>query len=263
MPGAGAGRYVSIPPMLRALTRISVVLCLLTVSGLGYWQYRRHTAEQRQIAELTRQKQELELQKVQLQQVVTRLTAERRVAEIVVTDQRVDPSDGVTPLTTLLFVEYARDGTTLPPRTFTVRGAQVHVDGLVVEFDGDFVQQGDPLKGHSIILFEKIYGSAERPDVAARIDSPGRIPDLYRDVRPEVSGFEQSLWASFWRLAEDEAFRKEKGVRVANGKSIYGPFAKDRLYTVTLDASGKMSLEDEPIKGAVGEALRRLTSTRE
>lgn len=246
--------------MLRALTRLSVVLSLLTVCGLGVWQYRRHTAEQRHIAELQRQKQELEAQKLQLQQVVTRLTTEKRVAEIVVTGQSVDPSDGVTPITSLLFVEYARDGSTLPPRSFTVRGGQVHVDGLVVEFLGDFVQKGDPLRGHSVILFEKLYGSAERPDVAARIDSPGRIPDLYRGVSPEVSQFEQSLWASFWRLAQDEAFREGKGVRVATGKSVYGPFLKDRLYTVTLDASGKMSLQDEPIRGAVGEALRRLTA---
>jgi hypothetical protein len=245
--------------MLRTATRLSVVLFLMTATGLGVWQYRKYTTEQRQIAELQRQKQLLEQEKAQLQQVVTRLTAERRVAEIVVTDRRVDPSDGLTPLTTLLFVETTRDGAQLPPRSFTVRGEQVHIDGLVIEFPANAVQQADPLRGHSIILFEKIYGSSERPAMAQRVDSPGRMPELYQTVRPEISAFEQELWANFWRLAQDAALRQQKGVRLANGKGIYGPFEKDRLYTVTLDASGKMSLDDEPIKGAVGEALRQLS----
>jgi hypothetical protein len=144
-----------------------------------------------------------------------------------------------------------------------VYGDQVHVDGLVVEFATDLVQAGDPLRGHSILLFEKIYGSADRPAAAERIDVPGRIPELYKSADPQLAAFEQELWANFWRLTQDEDYRKEKGVRVANGKSVYGPFRTDRLYTITLDASGKMSCEDAPLKGAVGEALRRLSSGRD
>lgn len=255
-----ADRRYLIRDMLRALLTISAIAFFLTITGLGIWQYRKYTAEQRQIAELQREKAELERQKEQLRQVVGRLTAEKRVAEIVVTGKQLS-GDGV-PVTQLLFVEYARDGSTLPPRTFVVRGEMVHVNGMVIEFDKELVQQGDPLRGHSIILFDRIYGSAEKPDSGQMIDSPGRIPELYRSTRPEVSEFETQLWANFWRLATDEAYRAEKGVKLANGKSVYGPFAADRLYTITLDASGKMSCEDQPIKGAVGEALRRLSATQ-
>lgn len=242
--------------MLRASFKLTLIAFLGTATWLGVWQYRKYTTEQRRIATLEHEKQQLEEQKRQLQNVVTRLTTERRVAEILVTDHAV--IDGV-PTSSLLFVEYARDGGSLPPRQFVVRGEHVHIDGKVIEFSTDFVQNDDPLRGHSILLFDKIYGSAQRPDAAEPIDSPGRIPELYRAAAPEVSAFEQQLWASFWRLAVDEPFRAEKGVKVANGKSVYGPFRTDRLYTITLDASGKMSCMDEPIKGAVGEALRRLS----
>jgi hypothetical protein len=245
--------------MLRAVLKLSIAVFLLTVSGLGVWQYRKYTAEQRQIADLRREKEQLQKQTEQLQQVVTRLTTEKRVAEILVTERGTDAA-GV-PVSNLLFVEYAKDGATLPPRQFTVRGDHVHVDGLVVEFASDFIQKDDPLRGHSILLFDKIYGSGQQPMNAERIDSPGTIPDLYRGASADVSQFEQELWTNFWRLADDEKFRAEKGVKVANGKSIYGPFRTDRLYTITLDATGKMSVIDEPLKGAVGEAMKRLSKT--
>jgi hypothetical protein len=247
--------------MLRAVTTLSLVAFLSFATFVGVWQYRKYTAEQRKIVQLEQQTRQLEQQKQQLQQVVQRLTAEKRVAEILVTERTVG-QDG-TPTSAILFVEYARDGSTLPPKSFVVRGEHVHVDGMVIEFDGDFVQKGDPLRGHSILLFDKIYGSADRPADAYRIDSPGRIPDLYAAANPQTTQFETDLWSNFWRLVSDEAFRKSKGVRLANGKSLYGPFATDRLYTITLDASGKMSCEDQPIRGAVGEALRRLSSTRD
>lgn len=247
--------------MLRASLKFALIVFLLTASGLGIWQYRKYTAEQRQIAQLQLEKEQLQKKTEQLEQVVTHLTAEKRVAEILVTDHAVDNS-GI-PTSNLLFVEYGKDGTSLPPRQFTVRGEQVHVDGLVIEFDNDFVQKNDPLRGHSILLFDKIYGSSQQPSLAERIDSPGTIPDLYRTATPEVSQFEQELWANFWKLAGDEAFRTQRGVKVANGKSIYGPFKSDRLYTITLDATGKMSVMDEPLKGAVGEAMKRLSSGRD
>lgn len=247
--------------MLRVLTSFSLIAFFGVASVIGVWQYRKHTAEQRRIAELEAQKLQLEQQKQQLEQIVQRLTAEKRVAEILVTERSVG-QDG-TPTTGLLFVEYARDGSTLPPKAFIVRGEHVHIDGMVIEFEGQHVRDGDPLRGHSIILFDKIYGSADSPDTAYRIDTPGRIPDLYAGAQPEVSRFEQDLWADFWRLARDEDYRRAKGVRVANGKSVYGPFLPDRLYTLTLDAGGRMSRVDEPLKGAIGEALRRRSLTRE
>ncbi|MCS7032860.1 MAG: hypothetical protein NZ561_02570 [Phycisphaerae bacterium] len=247
--------------MVRAAFQLVGIGAILAIASLGAWQFRKYTAERREIARLQRQRDELARRAEQLLQVVARLTAERRVAEVLVTDRTTDPS-GV-PISRLLFVEYARDGSTLPPRQFTVLGERVHIDGLVIEFPSDFLQKDDPLRGHSLLLFEKIYGSAQSPDSAERIDTPGRVPDLYRATAPSVSQFEQELWSSFWRLAEDPAFRASKGVKVATGKSVYGPFRIDRLYTITLDAGGKLSVTDEPLKGAVGEALRRLSSARQ
>src|SRR5690606_33864369 len=94
-----------------------------------------------------------------LQDFVTKLTSRRMLAEMVVVDQRRQGS--VVTETTLLFVELAPDGTKLPGRYFTIRGDEPHLDSLVVKFEYGFMQKDDPLKGQSLALFYRLYGSEQ------------------------------------------------------------------------------------------------------
>jgi hypothetical protein len=176
-----------------------------------------------------------------------------------VTDQKTDAA-GVQH-TTLLFVEYARDGSALPPKSFTIEGKEAHIDALVVKFDHGFVEQNDALRGHSIALFTKLYGDRQSPEQAFMIDQPGKIPDFYRGADPQVSSFEQELWQNFWRLADDEAYRQSKGVRIANGQGVWGPFEADKLYTITIESNGGLNISNEPLKGIYREALKRRNTT--
>src|SRR6266550_3409417 len=119
--------------------------------------YERRQSAAWQIQQLEKQRQKLEEEKRELQTVVTRLSDEKRVAEVLVTDQK---QVGQTLRTTLLFVEYARDGTALKPKTFTIEGNTAHIDAMVIKFDRDFVGHNDPLRGHSIALFRRLFGEA-------------------------------------------------------------------------------------------------------
>ena len=203
--------------------------------------------------------QRLQEEKKVLQDVVQRLSDEKRVADVLVTDQKL--VDGV-PRTTLLFVEYDRAGQPLPAKSFEVVGKQAHVDALVIKFERHFVGEGDPLRGHSIALFQKLYGDHENPADAKRIDEPGKIPDVYRGADPRVSSFETELWQNFWRLADDERYRAEKGVRVASGQGVWGPFERDKLYTITLESGGGLNIQSEPLRGIYREAIKqRIAST--
>lgn len=201
----------------------------------------------------------LQEEKKVLQQVVQRLSDEKRVADVLVTDQKL--VDGV-PHTTLLFVEYDRNGQPLPAKSFEVVGKQAHVDALVIKFDRHFVGEGDALRGHSVALFQRLYGDHENPADAKRIDEPGKIPDVYRGADPRVSTFEMELWQNFWRLADDAQYRQEKGVRVANGQGVWGPFEPDKLYTITLESGGGLNIHSEPLRGIYREAIKqRIAST--
>ncbi len=233
--------------MSRTLTKI-VLLLALTVSGaVGlYFFYDSYST--------ARRLRKLEEEKRQLEQIVQRLSAERRVAEILVTDQKT--LAGV-PQTTLLFVEYARNQSPLPAKSFTFKGRMAHVDAMVVKFERDFVKQDDPLRGHSIALFTRIFGDHERPEDASPIDAPGQIPDVYRGADPRASQFERQLWQSFWRLADDDAYRAAMGVRIANGQGIWSPFEFGKLYTLSIESDGGLNLVCEPLKPIYREFLKQ------
>jgi len=233
--------------MLRPALKL-VGMFLLVVAGAGglYW-YSAHDATQRALLEAQAKNE-------QLKQIVQRISDERRVADVLVTDQKI--IDGV-PHTTLLFVETTRDGRTLPPKSFTVRGQMIHVSAEVIRFDEKFVKDGDPLRGRSIALFTSIYGDQEKPADAKPIDEHGKIPDVYRGADPRLGEFELGLWQDFWKLFQDEDYRKQKGVTATFGQDVWGPFEPDKVYTITLQANGALSLTSAPLKPIYLEALKR------
>jgi hypothetical protein len=237
--------------MLKNLAKI-VYLSLLFIAGVvGIWIYQEHYSASRKIAKLEEEKRELD-------QMIQRLSAERRVAEMIVTDQK--NTNGVLN-TELLFVEYAKDGSSLPPRTFSIQGHMVHIDAMVIKFDRELVKNDDPLRGHSIALFTRVYGDHQSPADAFRIDEPGKVPAIYQNSNSSVGEFEQKLWNDFWKLADDEGYRKSKGVRVAQGEGLWGPFDPGKLYTITLESSGGLNLVSAPLKGIYREALKKNSST--
>jgi hypothetical protein len=243
--------------MLRATLKIASICLLLLAGAGGIYLYSDFFSASRTIDQLEQRNQRLEEQKTRLQQVVRTLGEEKRVAEVLVTDQH--PLAGGELRTTLLFVEYAKDGTALPARTFTIEGKTAHIDALVIKFDGKFVENRDPLRGHSIALFYRLFGENQNPATAYRIDEPGRVPEIYRgrDLDPQARAFEQELWSNFWKLVEDESYRQAMGVRVAQGESPWGPFEKNRLYTITIESDGGLNITSEPLKGIYQEALKR------
>lgn len=231
---------------MRHVGQTLVLAVLLVAVCVGIAVYTHHTAAERALATATARNHELET-------FVRRLAVDRRVANVLVTDQR--KVDGVL-RTSLLFVEVAPDGRELPPKRFELQGDSAHIDALVIQFDRDFVEKGDPLRGQSICLFTRMFGDYQTPADGFPIDSPGQIPDAYKPADPAVSAFYTSLWQDFWRLTTDAAYRKEKGVRLAEGQSNWGPFEPDRLYTITLQAAGGLDLTSEPLKGIYKEAMR-------
>ncbi|HYO10365.1 MAG TPA: hypothetical protein VER17_15455 [Tepidisphaeraceae bacterium] len=241
--------------MLRSVGKIFGLTFLLLAASGAVFYYQRAYSTSFQIAKLQDEKRKAEEEKRQLEQVVSRLSTEKRVADVLVSRQEKN-ADGVLE-TTLLLVEYDKQGSPLPAKSVTVLGEYVHIDAMVIKFDHDLVRENDPLRGHSIALFTKIYGDHQRPADAQMIDPPGRIPDIYRGAEPQVSEFEMSLWKEFWRLYEDESFRKSKGVRTASGHGLWGIFRPDRLYTVTIEPDGGLSLASEGLKGIYREALKQ------
>lgn len=242
--------------MSRVLGQIIALGFLVLAGSLSLWFYRSQHAEDRKLEAAQAQVARLEEEKKVLTQVVQRLGEEKRVADVVVLDQR--RVDGVMH-STLLFVEMDKNGQGLPPKRIQVIGEMAHIDAMVIKFDQEYVARGDALRGHSIVLFTRIYGDRQSPTQGTLLDAPGEIPAIYRGADPKVADFELSLWQDFWKLADDPEYAAKLGVRVANGQSVWGPFDPDKLYTVTLESNGGLNIRPEPLKGIYRELIRSST----
>jgi hypothetical protein len=232
--------------MVRALAK-TIFLAVLVVGGsLILFFYYVHNTAQRQVEELQQKNQQLE-------EIKTRLETDRRVARILVTDQKT--VDGQLK-TTLLFVEYAPDGSALPAKQFTIDGNEAHFDAQVIKFKDQYVESGDPLRGQSIMLFVRVYGADQAPDAGFPIDTPGAIPEVYRGADPHVSDFEQDLWNNFWKLYNDRDARDARGIRGLHGEGLYGQFLPGHVYTITLRSDGDGTITEEPLDPLMNKALQ-------
>ena len=238
--------------MLGTLNRLAwILVAAILLAGASFWLY-RYTENARKLRQLEQEKQ-------QLQQMVERLTSERRVAEVLVMGRRMA---GGVPQTELLFVEYAHNGETAASvRRFTIQGNEVHVDAKVISFDRGFLYENDPLRGSSIALFTRIYGDKTAPEHGEAIDPEGAAPEVYRGGDPRAAQFEASLWKDFWRLLEDEQYAKEHGVRIAQGEGVWWPPLEGKLYTLSIESDGGLALNSEPVKAIYIEAMKRLAPT--
>ncbi|MEM6314126.1 MAG: hypothetical protein AAF743_08560 [Planctomycetota bacterium] len=223
---------------MKGTLRVIGMLVLSAGAGGGLWYYQHTHSTAAKI-------DQLQAEKAVLADLVDRLSGERRVAEMIVTDQRRD--DEGTLETDLLFVEYDRAGEPLPPKSFTVRGDSVHVLSKVITFERGYLESDDPMRGQSIALFLGIHGGAEAPEDAHPIDPEGGRPDIYAGDDPTITTFETELWSKFWDLARDEQLRTDYGVKSAGGEGPWTIFQPDTLYTLTLANDGGLTLQQRPV----------------
>src|SRR6267378_8256242 len=99
--------------MKAQLFKILTVCALVAGGGALMWQYEHKWSEDAKKAQEIRRLKE---QNEQLENFVSRLTTEKRVAEVVVSEQK--KTGDIVDETTLMFVEYGPNGKQLPPRFF-------------------------------------------------------------------------------------------------------------------------------------------------
>jgi len=176
------------------------------------------------------------------------LKVDHRIAHVAVLRQQGSPKTG--DLTTQFsFVEVDEQGKPIDQaRVFTVAGDVIYLDAWVVKFTDEHVESGDdPLRATSVCLFRRVFGEAQQPKEGFVLDAVGSRPAAYADGA-QVSEMEQEIWERFWELANDPAKAKKAGVRAAHGEAPSIKLMPGRRYTVSLRASGGLSItaEDAP-----------------
>jgi hypothetical protein len=189
-----------------------------------------------------------------LKQIITRLEADSRVAEVLVTGVNYNEIDQET-YTTIKFLEYDSTGQPLEPKYFTFSGNIIQFQSLVVRFDDRFVRQADALKGKSAYLFWKVFmldGEQTQEYVITQVNA---VPEGYQ-LDPPEDPVESRFWMSFWEYALDPRRAQLEGIKNAQIEAPGTMFVPGNIYTIKIEHDGGLRIDAAPLsKILLGEQI--------
>ena len=189
-----------------------------------------------------------------LRKIIERLTADSRIAEVLVTQVKSDPRTKKT-YTTIKFLEYDTKLNPLPPKYFTFSGNIIQFQSMVIRFDDFYVKKAHPLKGKSAYLFMKVFTFTDKGAEVFQINQVSEIPAGYQ-VEGSRNSFEKRLWEKFWQYALQPKEAKKIGIKNAQIEAPGTKFIPGMLYTIKIEHNGGMRIDTQPLpKILKGEKL--------
>lgn len=180
-----------------------------------------------------------------LKQVINRLEAESRIAEVLVTDVKFDEKINRIQ-TTIKFLEYDVQGNPLPPRYFTFLGNLIQFQSLVIRFDDIYIRRGDRLRGKSVYIFWKAFMLDGKNTQEYEITKAFQIPQGYK-IEGVRDLFEEKLWHKFWEYALHPEESKKMGIKNAQIEAPGTMFVPGTLYTIKIEHDGGMRIDVTPL----------------
>lgn len=180
-----------------------------------------------------------------LRKVVERLSADSRVAEIIVTKTELDEATKKV-RTTIKFLEFDSKGAPLEAKYFTFQGNIIQFQALVIRFQDDFVKYGDKLRGKSVYLFMKAFVLDGAKTREFDITQANQIPAGYK-LPAKESEFETRLWSEFWTYALDPKERTRAGIKNAQIEAPGSLFLPGTIYTLRIEHDGGLRIDSQPV----------------
>jgi hypothetical protein len=190
-----------------------------------------------------------------LKKIIERLTAESRIAEVLVTDVKFDRKAHKT-YTTIKFLEYDTKLRPLEPKYFTFSGNIIQFQSMVIRFDDLYIKKGHPLKGKSAYLFMKAFMLTDKGAETFDITKINEIPSGYA-VEVAKNNFEKKLWQKFWQYALDHKEAKRIGIKNAQIEAPGTKFIPGIVYTIKIEHDGGLRIDSKPISPILkGERIK-------
>ena len=180
-----------------------------------------------------------------LKKIIQRLTADSRIAEVMVTDVKSDAAKNKT-YTTIKFLEYDTKMKALPPKYFTFSGTIIQFQSMVIRFDDFYVKKGDALKGKSAYVFMKAFTLKDDGAEVFDINKVNEVPSGY-EVEGVMKKFEKDLWQKFWKYALEGDEAERVGVKNAQIEAPGTKFVPGMLYTIYIEHDGGMRIDAKPL----------------
>ena len=176
-----------------------------------------------------------------LKEIISRLEADSRIAEVLVTGVNYDEKRDKR-YTTIKFLEYDAKGNPLQPRYFTFSGNIIQFQSLVIRFDDIYIRSGDKLRGKSAYLFWKAFVLDGPNTQECEITKVYEVPDGYK-LENKKDPFEEELWKKFWKYALDSMEAKKLGIKNAQIEAPGTVFIPGMLYTIKIEHDGGMRID--------------------
>src|SRR3989338_6365350 len=176
-----------------------------------------------------------------LKEIIERLAADSRVAEVMVTEVKSDPATKNT-YTTIKFLEYSAKLKPLKPKYFTFSGNVIQFQAVVIRFDDFYVKKGHSLKGKSAYLFLKAFILIDKGAETFDITKINEIPSGYQ-VEGAKNNFERRLWLKFWESALNPIQARGAGVKNAQIEAPGTRFIPGMMYTIKIEHDGGLRID--------------------
>lgn len=189
-----------------------------------------------------------------LREVISRLEADSRIAEVLVTNVHFDEKTKKT-MTTIKFLEYDTKGKPLKPRYFTFPGNIIQFESLVIRFDDIYIRNKDRFKGKSVHLFWKAFMLDGPNTLEYEITKLNGIPQGYK-IDGQDNPFEEKLWEKFWSYALEPETKKKMGIKNAQIEAPGTVFIPGTIYIIKIEHDGGMRIDAQPLPNILkGELL--------
>lgn len=213
---------------LRFIKYLVILILISVICFGGYYFYNKYVYE-----------------KKMLKEIIARLAADSRIAQVLVSNASYDLATGQD-TTTIKFLEFDSLGNPLEPKYFTFAGNVIQFQSLVVRFNDSLIALADPLRGKSVYLFWKAFvldGAKTQEYVITPINE---IPQGYQTSR-HPSTFEQKIWKNFWAYALDPKKASSRGIKNAQIEAPGTKFIPGVVYTLKIEHDGGIRIDAAPV----------------
>ncbi len=182
-----------------------------------------------------------------LRKIIERLTAETRVADVLVAKSEFDEISRKIK-TTIKFLEYDARGKPLEPKYFTFEGNIIQFQSLVIRFGDKLVEAGDRLRGKSAFLFLKAFILDGKNTQEFEITRTDEVPAGYKvENNKGQEEFQKKLWKEFWHYALDPKRRERAGIKNAQIEAPGSMFLPGTIYTLKIEHDGGIHIDASPV----------------
>ncbi len=214
--------------IMKKILFIIVVIILIFLGVYLYYFINRYIAENRLLKE-----------------VISRLEADSRIAEVLVTGVQFDEKTHKT-YTTIKFLEFDSIGNPLEPRYFTFSGNILQFQSLVIRFDDIHIRRKDLMRDKSAYIFLKVFMLDGANTQEYVITKAATIPPGYK-IDKLMHSFEEKLWSRFWEYALNPVQAKKIGIKNAQIEAPGTMFVPGTIYTLKIEHDGGIRIDAKPL----------------